>query len=172
MVGKSAVAQLTAFNEKQRSEFSSLFEIDSLVWCRQISSEFMPLEPLNKFNAKEPLVLWIRLKGDINSYSALGEKLIQPAYIKFFRVTSYGITPLKMTFEKSSIDGLFGKEFPNEEIRNKIESNLKDLGFFDIMVWTEKFTFPRPGGYFVKVVDFENNTIGWKGKPLIRIEVK
>jgi len=154
---------------RKASETSKLFAMDSMVWCRKVSEQFVPFEHVQEFKKNETVVLWLRLKGDQNSLNALRQGPHQPAYVKFFRAASYGLTPERLTKEKSELN--FQPELVDSKLE-QFEVSVKKENYFFVHVWTEPFSFPYEGSYIIKVVDSENNNINYKGSSLIRIEVK
>ena len=158
------------YQSKNFSPTSRLFVIDSIAWCRSISGQLLPENITTKFKMDEACILWVQLRGDHTSLEALKKNSVQPAYIKFFRTATYGLTPEKLANEVSEFD-LEGKQ-QRESVLQRCEESVLKSGYFTIRMWTTSISFRHEGAYSVKLVDFENNDISGKGGKLLDIFVE
>lgn len=175
----SMFAQRQKSFEKERLRSSSYFEIDSLAWCTRVDHTFRPIGlKTNTRVTNDSTVLWIRLKADSDVLSILKDKGMQPAYIKWFRNTSAGMTPERMALEHNDLSSpkALPKKSNKKQLQNdtwaRIELQMKTLNYFTFNLWTDPFMFQRPGIYMIRVVDFENNPIRYKKELFIRIQVE
>ena len=164
--------------EREKLRSSNYFEIDSLAWCTRVDHAFKPIgpKPITRLT-NDSTVLWIRLKANKDVLSVLKDKGVQPAYIKWFRNTSAGMTPERMASEHNELSSSTAqqksikKKQSQSDPWTRIELQMKTLGSFTFTLWTDRFVFQRPGIYMIRVVDFENNPIRYRKDLFIRIQV-
>jgi hypothetical protein len=162
---------LNALDKTKRSE---LYEFDSLTWCRSVVNN-VPVEIVSERDlySTDPVYLWVRIKVSENSSHSAGTRSA-PAFIKLFRVTSYGLAPEMTPTEVYSPPREEGRKFikspPNAAAQMK--KRLFESDEFKTSLWTGPINFLAHGSYFVKLIDIEGSTIPIKNKPFVRFEVK
>ncbi len=171
---QSPIKQRTAKDYAYRKRIvyaatSRLFVIDTMVWCKDVAGE-MPVEKLSSLNTSATATLWVQLRGDASSLEALQKGAGQPAYIKFFRSTTYGLVAEKLANQISELGDEEGAR--RQTALSRCEASVREHGFFVIRVWTSPITFRYPGDYSLKLVDIENNSITGRGTEILQITVE
>jgi len=150
----------TSFIKSPHGERAN-FEVIDHIWSTGVDEDMYPIDTLfsDNMTTRDEAWLFVILRGGETELDLL-KRESRPVFFKWFRISSYGLTPDRGANQYSNAPSdLHAYDF--EELEDEID----EYGYFDIIMSSGSTQMKKRGTYIVKMAYSDNRSLYCEGEP-------